>query len=119
MEVDTAGHIDPCRSLTYEEIIEKAWEDSRQLQDKRRRERDERRTAEAIAMGFSSKEELEEYEWEEIGRQEEEAEKRMAERAALECKTVEQLWSELCAGNKVFEVGSPLPSLSQCRCDGK
>lgn len=86
--------------------------------ERHQRKFDERRTAEAISMGFSSKEELEAYEWECRARQHEDGRKRRAERAALEGKTVEELENELYSGNKDFVVGSPLPSLSQCRCEG-
>ncbi|MCJ1244815.1 hypothetical protein MMC30_002015 [Trapelia coarctata] len=117
MGLETAVHADLQHSLTYEETIEKALEESRKIRERHQRKMDERRTAEAIAMGFSSKEELRKHEDEERRQSREEALKRLAERAALEGKTLEKLQLELCAGQKSFFDGSPLPALSQCGCD--
>ena len=85
----------------------------------------ERRTAEALANGFSSLTEADEHEWKVIRQREEEFQRSMAKRAALEGKTVADLWAEMTYSQR----DSPRPYLNtgigswsgncDCHCEGQ
>lgn len=113
-EIPSYIQLDPQKRLR----VEKALEQARLGSEKWRKKIHEENTARAIAMGFTSVEELEEHEMEEWKKEDARAQRRLEEQAALEGKTVAELQAELCAGNKDFYPGSPVPSLSQCQCDG-
>lgn len=73
--------------------------------------------ANAIALGFSSLEEKDQYDMDEWGRQEAEYRQRLPEMAAAAGKTVEEYHRDLFS-NKDFIPPSPVPSFSQCDCEG-
>ena len=78
----------------------------------------ERLTANAIAMGFSSLEEKQQHGLDEWARSEAEYRQRLPERAAAAGKTVEEYHRDIFS-NKDFVPPSPVPSFSQCDCEGK
>ena len=98
--------------------VEAALERCRRRTAEKDKERHERLTTSAIAMGFSSLEEQRQHEWDEGLRLEAEYEQRLPEIAAAAGKTVEEYHREQFS-NKDFIPPSPVPSFSQCECEGK
>ena len=68
----------------------------------------------AIAEGFSSGKEYEDYQMEKWGERDREYARRLEEECKLLGKTVEQYWAEHPQRDL-----SPLPPPPQCDCDGK
>ena len=95
-----------------------ALERSLQLEAKHEKELHERLTASAIAMGFSSLEEQRQHEEEEGERREAEFRQRVPEIAAAAGQTVEEFYRDLYS-NKDLTPPSPVPSFSDCDCEGK
>ena len=102
--------MDEVKRIALEEALERCR--------RRAAERHERRTANAIAMGFSSLEEQEQHALDEWSRSEAEYKQRLPEYAAAAGKTVEEYHRDLFS-NKDFVPPSPVPSFSQCNCEGK
>ena len=98
--------------------LEEALERCRRQTAEEDKERHERLTANAIAMGFSSLEEQEQHEWDEELRLEDEFWQQLPEKAAAAGKTVEEYHRDIFS-NKDFIPPSPVPSFSQCNCEGK
>ena len=98
--------------------VEAALERCRRLTAEIDKERHERLTASAIAMGFSSLAEQRKHEWDEGLRMEAEYRQQLPEMAAAAGKTVEEYHRDLFS-NKDFVPPSPVPSFSQCHCEGK
>ena len=98
--------------------LEEALERCRRQTAEEDKERHERLTAKAIAMGFSSLEVQRQHEWDERSRLEAEYWQRLPERAAAAGKTVEEYHRDIFS-NKDFVPPSPVPSFSQCDCEGK
>lgn len=102
------------KRIALEAVLEEIQRD-RAKADK---ERHERNTKSAIALGFSSWEEQCQIEWDEGVRLEAEYEQRLPEFAAVAGMTVEEYHRELYS-NKDLIPPSPVPSFSQCCCEGK
>ena len=102
---------------TRRSALEAALERCRQQTAEEDRERHERLTANAIALGFSSLEEQRQYQWDERSRLEAEYKQRLPERAAAAGKTVEEYHRDLFS-NKDFIPPSPALSFSNCDCEG-
>lgn len=98
--------------------VEAALERCRRRTAEEDKERHERLTTNAIAMGFSSLEEQRQHEWDERSRLETDYKRRLPEMAAAAGKTVEEYHRDLFS-NKDFIPPSPVPSFSQCDCEGK
>ena len=100
--------------IAVEAALERCWRRTAE-EDK---ERHERLRTSAIAMGFSSLEEQRQHEWDERSRLEAEYKRRLPEIAAAAGKTVKEYHGDLFS-NKDFVPPSPIPSFSQCECEGK
>lgn len=97
--------------------LEAALERSRRIGAEDKKKRYERNTKNAIAKGFSSWEEECQIRWDEGLRQEAEFEKELEEKAAAAGKTVAEIFRELYPC-KELTPPSPIPSFSQCDCEG-
>ena len=98
--------------------VEAALERCRRRAAEEDKARHERLTTTAIAMGFSSLEEQRQREWDERLRLEAEYKQQLPEIAAAAGKTVEEYHRDLFS-NKDLMPPSPVPSFSQCDCEGK
>ncbi|MCJ1381213.1 hypothetical protein MMC17_004322 [Xylographa soralifera] len=112
---DDCLNLDDKKSLDLEAVLERC----RRRRAEISKERHERLTAEAIALGFSSSEERRQHDWNESVRREADFQRRLPEMAAAAGKTVVAYQRDLFAGNKEFIPPSPVPSFSQCDCEGK
>ena len=98
--------------------VEAALERCRRRTAEEDKERYERLTTSAIAMGFSSLEEQRQHEWDEGSRLEAEYKLLLPKIAAAAGKTVKEYHRNLFS-NKDFIPPSPVQSFSQCDCEGK
>ena len=98
--------------------VEASLERCRRRTAEEDKERHERLTASAIAMGFSSLKDQRQDEWDEGLRLEADYKQRLPEIAAAAGKTVNEYHCDLFS-NKDFIPPSPVPSFSQCDCEGK
>ena len=105
-------------SLAMEERTERFIAEFDRWRAERDKQKHERLMAKAIAMGFSCREEVEKYEWEERLRKEAMRESNMAKAAAAAGKTVEEYRYEV-YGQQDFVPKCLLPTMSQCDCEGK
>ena len=102
--------MDEARRIAVEAALRRWQEESKRYH--------ERLEASAIAQGFQSFEEKQQHEMNEWDRRAAESRKRLPEVAAAAGKTVEEYHRELFS-NKDFIPPSPVPSFSQCDCEGK
>lgn len=98
------------------ETTKRNFEECDRLMEKWKEARARRRTAEAIAMGFSCWEDYDHHQAERSRQLQRSSEKRMAEKAALLGKSIEELWAE---HPQQYVPRYLLPQLAQCDCDGK
>lgn len=100
----------------YDEAFQNSWEECARLSKEWEKQRDRKRTAEAIAQGFSCKEDLDEHEMELSRQLQGGYERQLEDKAALLGKAVDEIYAE---DPQRFSPRGILGPLSSCDCCGK
>lgn len=100
----------------YDDALQNSWEECARLSKEWEKQRDRKRTAEAIAQGFSCREDLDKHEMQLSLQLEGGYQRQLEEKAASLGKTVEEIYIE---DPQRYSPRGVIGPLSSCGCHGE